>query len=97
MPNVLAIRVNETGSITDFTDFWLRDYRLGGVEVKVTLEEAVNKALKVAKTDMQWIGVKGISQIENTSNSTRTRREIGANQVSTIQVGASRYPTTRHT
>ena len=64
MPNVLAIRVNETGSITDFTDFWLRNYPLGGFEVKVTLEKAVNKALKVAKPDMQWIGVKGISRIE---------------------------------
>lgn len=68
MPNVLAIRINETGSITDFTDFWLRNYHLGSFEVNVTPEEAVDKALQVAKPNMEWIGVEGISQIKTYFN-----------------------------
>lgn len=81
MPNVLAIRLNETGSITQFDDLWLRNYHLGSFEVNVTPEEAVDKALEVAKPNMEWIGVEGISQIKTYFNfyedEEGTRGELG--------------------
>jgi hypothetical protein len=66
MPNAIGIRVNEQGEITFFYNaLWFNDVKVIG-EVKVTREEAVNKALEITSSDMEWIGVTGIKSISAT-------------------------------
>lgn len=66
MPNAIGIRVNEQGEITFFYNaLWFNNVEVKG-EVNVTREEAVNRALELASSNMKSIGVTGVKSIEAT-------------------------------
>ena len=60
-PHGVCVHVDEGGA--HFGCPWLMDYDALTMDLNLTMEEAVNQTLELAKPNMEWIGVKGISEI----------------------------------
>ena len=61
MPNTIALCLNEKGEVAFFySSLWFNVIQVKG-DVKVTRNEALEKALEIVRHDMEWIGVTGIN------------------------------------